>query len=198
MGNMGQSVSELRRWRAGLFTLDHRQMNEPVDAINQMNRGVGVPRQVMETVGGGAPAQAQVKAGTVLLAMDAGLTDDHLVCRAVGSDSETYTPILVAKPWLLRKTPWDGQTREQVRYEYDLEDSTKRTAFDSTDATIKRDEQIHARYLLADVVNAIAAVTDVELDTGEVGDDGLPIIIPVTLLDLNVDSRGWKTYYEWL
>lgn len=146
------------------------------------------------------PGGESIRTDTVLVAVEAGLTDDHLVCRAVGSDPVAFVPILVAKPWLLRKTPWDGQTRGQVRYEYDLEDSTKRTAFDSTDATdqLKRDEQIHPRYLVDDQLTVSPATTGIGVDTGEVDDDGLPIFAPVVLLDLNVDSRGWKTYYEWL
>jgi hypothetical protein len=185
------------------------QTNDPIDAdliaelVRRSRRtvsGSGVIetpdgwfiRRLIQEAGGGIASQ------TVLLARNAGEFSDHLECRSVDSDPEEYTPIFVAKPWLLRKTPWDGQIRGQVRYVYDLGDSTKRTAFDSTSASLKRDEQIHARYLIGDVVNAIAAVTGVELDTSEVDDDGLPIIIIVALLDLNVDSREWKTYYQWL
>lgn len=184
---MGQSISELRRWGANQ-PLDHRKLNEPVDAINRMNRGVAGPRQVMaDRPGGGVPAGAL---RTVLVAIPAGSTDDHIVCRDIGDTSEEYTPILVAKPWLLRKTPWDGQTRGQVRYEYDPEDSTKRTAFDSTDATgqLKRAEQIHARYLVDDRLTASPMIPTLTTTDGQT----------VALLDLNVDSRGWKTYYEWL
>lgn len=179
---MGLSLPQLRRWRAG-EPLDHRRLNEPVDVLNDMTRGVGVPRQVTRQ---GRPAQ--VGGGqSVLVAMDAGLTDDHLICRAVGSNPESYTPILVAEPWILRRTPFDQQIREDVLYEY--ENGVKRTAYDNTDPTrqLNRVEQIHPRYLVGDIVIAAPMATGVVVGA-----------TPVTLLDINVDSRSWKTYYEWL
>lgn len=199
---MGHSIRDLERWR-GQEPLDHRKLNQPVDAINDMNRGVGVPRQVMATVGGAAPAEAKPLPSPVLVAMEAGLTDDHLVCRAVGSDPELYTPILVAKPWLLRKTPWDGQTRGQVRYEYDREDSTKRIAYDINDSPDtpeadrnKRTELISPRYLIGDELIVSPSMTGVEVDSGTVDDEGVPIFIHVTLIDMT--GRDWTVFFEQL
>lgn len=44
----GQSISQLRRWRAKQ-PLDHRQLNEPVEALNRMMTGVALPRQHVDT-----------------------------------------------------------------------------------------------------------------------------------------------------
>lgn len=130
---------------------------------------------------------------TVLLARNAGEFPDHLECRAIGSDPEEYTPILVAKPWFLRKTPWDGQTREQVRYVYDTEDSTKRTAYDINDSPgtpeeerNKRNELVSPLYLLGDQILAAPVSTDVM-----VGD------VSLSLLDMTI-SRDWTVFYEQL
>lgn len=54
---MGQSISQLRRWQRGQ-PLDHRQLNEPVEALNRMMTGVGPPRQAMARVGGAAAVSA--------------------------------------------------------------------------------------------------------------------------------------------
>ncbi len=197
---MGQPISTLRRWRPGLVTLDHRQMNQPLDLLDDMTRGVGVPRQVMPSVTG-TPA-VSVQLGTVLVAMDAGLTDDHLVCRAIDSDPLAYIPVLVAKPWLLRKTPWDGETRGEVRYAYDLEDSTKRTAYDVNDPPDtpeaernKRNELISQQYLIGDELTVMPADTGIEIPG--VDDEGLPITIPVNLID-TTSGRDWTVFFEQL
>ena len=154
-----------------------------------MTRGVGVPRQVM----GGVQAQPAKPLDTVLLAMDAGLTDDHLVCRATDSDPINYVPILVAKPWLLRKKRWDGQTRDQVRYVYDLADSTKRTAYDINDPPDtpeaernKRTELISPRYVLGDELHAAIVNTGII-----VGDT------PLMLVDAT-GNRDWTVFFEQL
>lgn len=139
---------------------------------------------------------------TVVLARNGGEFPDHLECRAVDSDPEVYEPIFVAKPWFLRKTPWDGQTRGQVRYVYDLEDSTKRTSYDINDPPDtpeaernKRTELISPEYLLADELTALLATTGIEVDTGEVDEGGLPILVSVNLLDMT-GARDWTVFFE--
>lgn len=197
------------------------QNNDPIDAdliaelVRRSRRTVSGPG-IIETLDGWFVRPLAQEGGggvnqTVLVARDGGEFPDHLECRAVGSDPETYTPILVAKPWFLRKTPWhsvspedlEGPVRELVRYVYDDADSTKRTAYDATQppgtseaSRLKRNEQVHGRYLLGDIVNITPAVTGVTV--AGVNDEGLPIVISIVLLDLNVDGREWKTYYEWL
>lgn len=47
------------------------------------------------------------------------LDDDHLVCRTWDGDAEGDTDILVAKPWDLRRTPFDGLTVNGIAYTYD-------------------------------------------------------------------------------
>lgn len=194
---MGQSVPQLRRWSRGQ-PLDHRQLNEPVEAINRMMAGVGPPRQVMPSVAGTPSIAARV--GRVLLAMEAGVTDDHLVCRAVDSDPAAYVPILVAKPQFLRKTPWDGQTRDQVRYVYDVEDSTQRTAYDVNDLPgipeaerNKRTETISPQYLIDDELVSMPLLTGVVV--AGVDDEGQPIAVPVNLIDMT-GAREWTVFFE--
>lgn len=140
-----------------------------------------------------AQARPPVEAGIVqpvLLAVDAGLTDDYLICRATDSDPVVYESIFVAKPKLLRKTPWDGQTRGQVRYVYDAEDSTKRTAYDVNDPPgtpeaerNKRTEMISSEYLIGDEILAVGVKTGIVV--GETA---------VTMLALT-EGRGWTVFF---
>lgn len=109
------SIPHLREWsrRQGV---DHRHQNEPVEAINRMMTGVGPPRQVAARVGGGAAivsAVAQFK-----LTQSAADFPDHLVCRTWDGETQGDDDVLIAKPWLLRRTPFDGRLRGSIRYTY--------------------------------------------------------------------------------
>lgn len=170
---MGLSVPRLRRWRAGLLTLDHRQMNEPLDLLDNMTRGVGVPRQVH---GQGRPS---TEAGSLVarfkLTQSAADFPDHLVCRTWDGTTEGETNILVAKPWELRQTSYGGQTEDGVTYQYAT--PILRTASKPHPSipgrTISEEQMILPPYV---VNGALFAESPIERGTGVTLGDGTPVV----------------------
>lgn len=151
---MGLSIPELRRWRAGLLTLDHRQMNEPVDAINDMNRGVPPPQQVMEKVGG-TPAVSGLSAQYFKLHGFGASFPDYLVCRTWDGETETLgaTDVLVAKPPLLRRSMFDGTVYNGIEYGY-----TSAVQRIATAGGLDELQRIIPEYVLGDLIYAVRGI----------------------------------------
>jgi len=105
--------------------------------------------------------------------------DDHLVCHSWDGETAGNTDILVAKPYLLRRTPFDGGERDGVSYDYTS--SIQRTA--TKDATTET-QVIVPTYVADDVIYA-ARFTDGGTDV--VDDD----YQRVSMIDMNVDGRAW-------
>jgi hypothetical protein len=95
---------------------------------------------------------------------------DFIVCTTTGG-----ARVDVAKPYLLRRTPFDGQSRNGIAYTYGGLD--ERTA---ARQNIIEDQLIVPRYVIGDQIVVLRG-----LDTGA---RVAPII---TSLDLNVDGRQW-------
>lgn len=92
--------------------------------------------------------------------------DDYLMCAAVASFSATMQPIPVAiapgaeetlytvwKPWALRKTPFDGLTRDGIGYAYDA--SGPRLATRVSD-NAEEWQEVTPSYVARDAVTPIA------------------------------------------
>jgi len=88
---------------------------------------------------------------------------DHLECL----DDRNNT-VLVAKPWLLRRTPFDGQTRDDVSYVYSADDRRVATVGIAPDEETEIQEIIQ-RFVLDDEVWAD------EPETTGVEVDGVPV-----------------------
>jgi len=87
--------------------------------------------------------------------------------------------VAIARPYLLRQTPFDGLTRDGITYTYTSK--ILRTADDGNDSIT---EQIIPKYVNDDIIYGIRAVgsgVDVRDDSEEV----------LYWLDLNVDGRAW-------
>lgn len=202
-----QSIPVLSRTVQGEPS-DHRKINAPTEAIERMTRGVAPPQQATSVPRGGGGG-GTILAGRFRLKEEAGLTDDHLVCRTWDGETEGEEDVFIAKAWLLRKTPFhsnspddlSGPVRGEVRYVYDAEDSTKRTAYDINDPPETPEEELNKRlefvspqYLVGDELNGLPATTGIEVPGFD--DEGLPIVIPVKLLD--VSNRNWTVFFEHL
>jgi hypothetical protein len=114
MADRNDPIREVRRWRRG-NTLTAKHLNEPVDAINRISGGVRPPRQVSA---GGRPvpngSTTKIQQFKVV-----SLSSDVIVCKPYNSLTSTSGAlVLVAKPYLLRQTPFDGLTRDGVTYTY--------------------------------------------------------------------------------
>lgn len=178
---MGMSVPQLRRWSRGQ-PLDHRQLNEPVEAINQMMTGVGPPRQTMGRVG--APAAISAVAQFKLVA-PADAFPDHLMCVTWDGTTEGTDIVLVAKPWDVRRTPFDGEGDEIVEL-YTYFTPTERDALIRIGRIVER--QIIIRRYEVGVV--LYATKNVKGGTGVTHEDS-----PVVWLDDNRAGRAWAAKY---
>lgn len=101
--------------------------------------------------------------------------DDSLSCKEFDGFNEFGSTILIAKPYQLRKTPFDGKTVGDYTYEY--ESNTKRMRV-STEPVCKITEEIQPPYNLdVDIIYAI-----------EVSNTGVDA---TSAVDLNADGRTW-------
>lgn len=182
---MSQSVSQLRRWRANR-PVDHRQLNEPVDVLNDMIRGVRGPRQIVGSPIG-APAAlsgtAQFRLKNIPASPNPANYADHLVCRTWDGTMEGDTDVLVAKPWSLRQTPFDNQTHNGIAYDYT--NPSERTA---SKGGVMQKEIVIPPYVWRDIIYATAAIQG---GTGVVVAEN-----PVVWLEDNRDSRAWARAFD--
>lgn len=175
---MGLSIPQLRRWRAG-EPLDHRQLNEPVDVLNSMTRGVAVPRQV---TGQGRPS---TEAGSLVakfkLAQSAADFPDHLVCRTWDGTTEGETNVLVAKPWELRRTTFDGTTYGGVGYTYSSPVTRIGVIGDEEESQL-----IIPRYIVGDILVA---------DKNVIGGTGVTVNGTSLEWEVRIGARAWTAEY---
>ena len=119
---------------------------------------------------------------------------DYLTAtRANLSDGTTdgSSVVAIAKPWRLRRTPWDGKTINSVAYAYT--GANTRTATRSVNGqTIVETQTITPPYVAATITDAIEgdviyAVKLAIADIGVTDDDDNDL----TLQDINTDGRAW-------
>lgn len=107
---------------------------------------------------------------------------DFLRCVRVGADGSAGTlDVFVAKPWTLRRTPFDGQTRNGKEYTY--ADNVSRTV---TEGSATEDQRITPDYEVGDVI--FAALCDV---LGQIDPEDTNTGDRTVLVDANVDGRAW-------
>lgn len=176
----------LRRWRKG-ERLAHDKLNEPVDAISRIVGGIGLPRQIRRGLGGdGGDAPAVGSKIMRLYVLYVQWYPDHITCTTEAGGGDIYK---VALPWMLRFTPFDGETRNGITYDYfGFHNTGRRTATNEDDAT--ENQIIIPSYYPDDQIFAISPV-----NTGAYDETG-PEPIYLTMLDMNVDARAWMREYE--
>jgi hypothetical protein len=160
-------------------------LNQLRDAVNELRpvqapgillsaTRIGVARQ---SVGGeeGAPTP-----GTVNQFKVQEVLDDTLRCRTWLGTALGTTDITIAKPYKLRRTPFDAQTvvidADSILYTY--QSGTRRTA--TVVGTTSTEKQVIVpRYLVGDIIYACEV------------EDTINVTGTVTQIDLNVDGRAW-------
>lgn len=179
----GLSVPQLRRWGAP-WPVDHRQLNEPVDVLNDMIRGLRGPRQVMPSV----PGTGAVSAGSITqqfrLKQSGDGFADHLRCRTWDGETEGDEDIFIAKPWMLRRIPFDHQTRAGITYDYIGNASRWATRVSDNEREV---QLIIPTYHIADVIFATASI---------IGGTGIIVGSYRTWLDENRDGRAWARKHD--
>lgn len=118
--------------------------------------------------------------------------DDYLVCRIYLQASDETRPddIAVAKPYGLRKTPFDGETIEYTdgtTLSYSYTSQRERTATDTSDSSTET-QVVAPDYFTSEpagqdgtVILAVAGHTGMTDNGGD----------PILWTDINNDVRGW-------
>jgi hypothetical protein len=167
----------LTRWGPN-EPLDHRKLNEPVDAFNKFSGVLQPPKQVRfpgGTASGGLAGQ-QMKVVTIL--------GDYLLCRPYdGTDPENadiQNLVAVARPRRLRCSE-TSRTIDGTAYTYTYTGTQARTSDNGADT---EDQQIVPVYNVGDVIYAARGFVN---GTGVFDSENKA----VDYLDLNVDARAW-------
>lgn len=175
---------KLRNWRRG-DALSAAHLDEAVVALQRLHGSVDGPQQVY--------GKQNVESVTVQMFKVREIGSDWVICEthrgrydAAGDDDY----VRVAKPYLLRQTPFDGtdangtaKTRNGLTFEYS--DGSTRTVTDSDGYT--EEQVIVPGYVEGDIIYAAR---------GMLGGTGVLWTVNgedyrVEWVDLNVDGRSW-------
>ncbi len=148
-------IPRLDRIRRG-EPLSASKANRSVDVLNRLTQRTRPPRQVVP------PPRPMAKLKSKRLTLKA-MGPDHLECTdAAGAI------VLVAKPWLVRRTPFDGQERDGVSYVYSADDRRVGTAGVAPDEETEIQE-VFPRFVVGDEIYADDA------DSTGVEVEGVPV-----------------------
>jgi len=109
---------------------------------------------------------------------------DYLICHSWDGTTEGTTPITVALPYLLRRTPFDFLTRKNITYTYTTNIEREADNGDDTETQV-----IVASYEIGDIIYGSQGVLG---GTGVIDTAG----DSVSWLDLNIDGRYWAMKFE--
>ncbi len=124
---------------------------------------------------------------------------DHLRCRSWDGEEEGTVDVLVAKPWLLRRTPFD--TLEIAGIEYTYINDYSRTAED-TETEETEEQEITPTYQPAEgeyAGDVIFAAHTILRGTAVVIEEEVEEETVTTIpywIDLNIDGRAWAKVPE--
>lgn len=157
----------LDTWRKG-EKLGHDKLNQVVRAVNRM-LGADTPEQVDPKTRSHLAIQ-QFKVKTIYA--------NVLGCMTWDGTTEGTVEIYVAKPFLLRQSPFDGLTHNGISYAYSS--PSLRTA---TRGANSETQIIIPVYVVDDIIYGLSSI---------VGGTATNVSgVPVQYLDLNVDGRAW-------
>lgn len=154
-----------------------RPANEIVNAFNAVKQTPGPTRQVLP----GGTASMLTACQFQLTAM----AGDYFEAKVYDGTTQTGSAIKIAKPFQLRRTPFDGETITELGISYVYNSDTTRTAtLDEED----EEQLVIPKYLVG--FSVIFAIKPIVGGTG-VTWDNMGQDVPVEWLDLNVDARAW-------
>jgi len=109
------------------------------------------------------------------------INNDFITCFVWDGLLLGTVPFTIVKPYTLRRSPWDGLTRDGISYVY--------TDFQIRNATNEEDtveEKVEPKYLINDVIYASRPIG------GDIADTDLsPLQLSTAWLDDNRDGRQW-------
>ena len=125
---------------------------------------------------GGGVASGDIR--QAVLAEDPLQTDDKLLVRFVGETEDK----LIALPYLLRKTPFDGEERNGVEYTYT--DQSGEISTTNRTATVPAQNYAEAQTIIPNYVEGDTIFCQY------VGGSGTGVV-GVDYIDMNLDARAW-------
>ncbi len=165
--NVNQTPKELDLWRQG-EALTAKKLSQPVDAINRIQKGIPLPKQIVtREFPKAACKQFKIKS----------IQGDYITCNSWDGTTLGTEDVLIAKPYLLRKTPFHNLTRNSVSYVYSTD--VKRTATKSPDTET---QVIVPEYVVGDIILALSNIIG-----------GTSITSPQIIIwnEVNESGRAW-------
>jgi hypothetical protein len=150
--------------------------NVLANALNKPFSGVQLPQQVKPDASAKTVQVQQMKVASI--------AGDYITCYTFDGVVTGTDEITVAKPWMLRRTPFDGETRNGITYTYS-DDVTR----DASDDDGTETQVIVPSYVVGDLIYA---------ERNIIGGTSLEITMPdntkrqVAWMDTNRDARAWS------
>jgi len=158
----------------------------PGMSVQALGEQVGVRNTRREGKGVRKPAFAKVVS----------VHDDYVLCKFYNPVSDTEgDEVLVAKPFVLRRSPFDGQTityvtGQIIEYTYDDESSPEYTRMAEDTVTEEAEEQfLLPSYFVGEVLRIVPGNTGVTVGEGESA-------VGIGWEDINTAGRMWATEGE--
>ena len=153
------------RFRPGMKSIPARWLNAIADLANT---NVGNPNPLRPDSSG---------RHAVYRLLYQSMAGDYVVCFAPGETTAIY----VAKPYMLRRVPFDGLTRDGITYTY-----STNILREADDGAATENQVVVPNYVTGD---ELYAVRYPRFGTGVVTEGGSPVA--VFYLDMNLDGRAW-------
>lgn len=179
-----RSIVELKEFQHGeSLPIDIAKFNNPIRAIKTITGGVAPARQL-------APQRKATAGGTRRQARITDLDGGPDGMKCILDPPGTGETIIVIRPWFLRRTPWDGQTRGDSTITYDDPPAAgnfmRRVVTTIPEAVTIEIHAITPDYAVGDFIE----VSPIEPAALEASGTAVPAGGPLWL-DRNVDSREW-------
>ena len=172
----GDVVRRPRRYLKGDPLPGANRLNELVDPLDRLTRSPGLGEIVPQAT---APYLQTFQAKINFVFGDY-LQVRELTTYSDGTEVLGPTDILVARPWTLRRTPFDGLIYNNFLYTYIDQDT--RDATDQSPPGKTERQYITPEYVLGSIIYCARIVRG-----------GTSVSLAIRGLDLNVDGRSWAT-----
>ena len=171
----GDVLRRPRRFQTGDAVPGARRLNELADPLTRL----GVPAVANELAPPAAP-YLQIYQARINFVLGDYLQVRELTVQPDGTEILGPVDLLVAKPWTLRRTPFDGIIFNNFLYTY-IDQSTRDATDQSPPGKTER-QYITPQYYLNSTIYCVRTVRG-----------GTSVSQSIQGLDLNVDARAWAT-----
>lgn len=175
----GDVIVRPKRFRPGDPIPGAKRLNELADPLTRL----GLPATANQQSPQPAP-YLQVYQMRINFVFGDYLQGRELTVLPDGTEIEGPVNILVAKPWTLRRTPFDGVIYNNFLYTY-IDQSTRDATDQSPPNKIERQFITPTYFTVAGEAPTIYCVRTVR--------GGTSVALSIQGLDLNVDGRAWAT-----